>query len=203
MDAEDNVWICDANGATVMKICPDGKLLMTIGDKGHRGDWDRSQGTTPVLAAADVAFAQDGSSSISAKGMPMRAPMTSTPTIPPTVRRGAHHPSRPRTASSSPSGIGDDVGQGKFDFRPTAWRSIRKNGDVWIGDREQYRIVVYTGDGQFVKTIQMRNLACTIDFDHDGNPWMGQARTASSSRSTATARCWALSETGAAGTMAS
>ena len=39
---------------------------------------------------------------------------------------------------------------------PMAWRSIPRNGDVWIGDREQYRIVVYTGDGKFKKTLQMR-----------------------------------------------
>ena len=36
IDAEDNVWICDANGATVMKLSPQGKLLMTLGVKGKR-----------------------------------------------------------------------------------------------------------------------------------------------------------------------
>ena len=35
-----------------------------------------------------------------------------------------------------------------------------QNGDVWIGDREQYRLVVYTKDGVFRRTIQMRNLMC-------------------------------------------
>jgi hypothetical protein len=36
VDAEDNVWITAANGATVMKISPDGKLLLTIGERGRR-----------------------------------------------------------------------------------------------------------------------------------------------------------------------
>ena len=68
--------------------------------------------------------------------------------------------------------FGNEVGQGKFDSThglavdPT-------NGDVWIGDREQYRIVVYSGDGKFLKTLQMRNLVCALEFDPDGNPWMG------------------------------
>src|SRR5437867_932119 len=35
VDAEDNVWISDANGATVMKLSPEGKLLVTIGVRGR------------------------------------------------------------------------------------------------------------------------------------------------------------------------
>src|ERR1700722_19930208 len=31
IDAQDNVWICDENGDTLMKLSPEGKLLMTIG----------------------------------------------------------------------------------------------------------------------------------------------------------------------------
>jgi hypothetical protein len=46
VDAEDNVWITAANGATVMKISPEGKLLLTIGERGRRGDWN-----------SDIAFA--------------------------------------------------------------------------------------------------------------------------------------------------
>ena len=37
VDAEDNVWITAANGATVMKLSPEGKLLLTIGVSGRRG----------------------------------------------------------------------------------------------------------------------------------------------------------------------
>jgi len=29
VDALDNVWICDATGATIMKLSPEGQLLMT------------------------------------------------------------------------------------------------------------------------------------------------------------------------------
>ena len=67
--------------------------------------------------------------------------------------------------------FGDEVGAGKFDqahglgVDPT-------NGDVWIGDREQYRWVIYSGDGKFLRTIQVRNLTCGIFFDPQGNPWM-------------------------------
>src|SRR5947207_5520663 len=43
VDADDNVWITAANGATVMKLSPEGKLLMTIGVSGHRGDWNEAR----------------------------------------------------------------------------------------------------------------------------------------------------------------
>jgi hypothetical protein len=70
---------------------------------------------------------------------------------------------------------GNSVGQGKFDsvhglaIDPTS-------GDVWIGDREQYRIVVYNSAGQFLRTLQMRNLVCALQFDADGNPWMASGQ---------------------------
>jgi hypothetical protein len=50
------------------------------------------------------------------------------------------------------------------------------NGDVWIGDREQYRIVVYSDDGKFLRTMQMRNLVCAIHFNNEGDPWMGSGQ---------------------------
>src|SRR6266571_34933 len=42
VDAEDNVWITAASSATVMKISPDGKLVLTIGERGRRGDWNEA-----------------------------------------------------------------------------------------------------------------------------------------------------------------
>jgi hypothetical protein len=70
---------------------------------------------------------------------------------------------------------GNQVGQGKF----SAVHGLAvdpRNGDVWIGDREEYRIVVYTSDGRFVKTMQMRNLVCALYFDSHGEPWMASGQ---------------------------
>ena len=50
------------------------------------------------------------------------------------------------------------------------------NGDVWVGDREDYRIVVYTANGEFLKTFAMRNLVCALHFDPEGNPWMASGQ---------------------------
>jgi sugar lactone lactonase YvrE len=47
-----------------------------------------------------------------------------------------------------------------------------RTGYVWIGDREEYRLVVYKPNGEFVKTLQMRNLTCAIAFDAQGQMWV-------------------------------
>src|SRR5262249_47813929 len=48
-----------------------------------------------------------------------------------------------------------------------------KTGNVWIGDREEYRIVEYTADGKFLRTMQTQNLICALYFDRTGQLWMG------------------------------
>jgi hypothetical protein len=50
------------------------------------------------------------------------------------------------------------------------------NGDVWIGDREQYRMVVYIANDEFIKTIQMKNLVCALYFDTHDQLWMGSGQ---------------------------
>src|SRR5206468_270070 len=60
VDAEDNVWITAANGATVMKISPEGKLLLTIGERGRRGDWDEAREQRLLWQPVMIAFAPNG-----------------------------------------------------------------------------------------------------------------------------------------------
>ena len=187
VDRDDNVWIVDNGLATVMKLSPEGKLLMTIGVRGHRGDWDEAKGQRLLWQPVMVAFAPNGDLYI-AEGHANESP-NDVDNDDPTNNIGAARILH-LTADGRFVGqwFGDEVGQGKFDsthglaIDPT-------NGDVWIGDREQYRIVVYTGDGRFVKTLQMTNLVCALNFDHRAIPGWRQARTASSSSSTTTARC--------------
>lgn len=174
VDKEDNVWIVDNGLATVMKLSPEGKLLMTIGVRGHRGDWDEAKGQRLLWQPVMVAFAPNGDLYI-AGGHANESP-NDVDNDDPTNNIGAARILH-LTADGKFVGqwFGDEVGQGKFDS--THGLAIDpKNGDVWIGDREQYRIVVYSGDGRFVKTLQMRNLVCALNFDHKGNPWMASGQ---------------------------
>jgi len=174
VDAEDNVWITATHGATVMKLSPEGELLLTIGESGRRGDWDEAAGQRLLWEPVMVAFGSNGDVYI-AQGHGNESPNDSGSDDP------ANNIGASRILHFDKSGqfinqwYGNEAGPGKFNSAhglavdPT-------NGDVWIGDREDYRIVVYSGAGEFRKTLQMRNLPCALNFDSHGQPWMASGQ---------------------------
>ena len=171
VDPGDNVWICDANGATVKKISPNGKLLLTIGAYGHPGDWNEAKGQRYLWQPLAIAFAKDGTVYI-AEGHANESP-NDVGSPDPENRSGAAriiHVTSDGTFLAQ--WYGNVAGPGKF-FQAHDVAVDPGNGDVWIGDREQYRLVVYSAEGHFVKTVQMRNLTCNIAFDARGNLWIG------------------------------
>jgi len=174
VDAEDNVWITAANGATVMKISPDGKLLLTIGQRGRRGDWIEEKNQRLLWQPVMVAFAPNGDVYI-AEGHANESPNDTDSDDPANTIGAARIIRLDKNGKFIRQWYGNEVGQGKFSSAhglavdPT-------NGDVWIGDREEYRIVVYSGDGAFLRTMQMRNLVCALYFDSHGQPWMASGQ---------------------------
>jgi hypothetical protein len=174
VDAEDNVWILDTTSSTATKISPDGKLLQVIGQRGKRGDWDEAKGQRLLWEPVMIAFAANGDIYIS-QGHADESPNDVGSDDPTNNSGGARILQLDRTGKFIRQWYGNFMGQGRFDnghglgIDPT-------NGDIWIGDREQYRIVIYSSNGLFLRTIQMRNLVCSIQFDPEGNPWMGTAQ---------------------------
>lgn len=174
VDAQDNVWIADAGQATVKKLSPDGKLLLTIGERGKRGDWIEEKGQRLLWQPVMIAFGPKGEVYI---GMGHANESPNDVDSPDAFNKFGVA----RVMQLTPDGkfvhqfFGNEVGQGKFnDVHGLAVDPT--NGDVWIGDREQYRIVVYTGDGRFKKTLQVKNLVCALNFDKSGNPWMASGQ---------------------------
>ena len=174
VDAEDNVWITAANGATVMKLSPDGKLLMTIGERGRRGDWNEARGQRLLWQPLMVAFAPNGDVYIG-EGHANESPNDTDSNDPANNIGAARVIHLDRNGKFINQWYGNQVGQGKF----SAVHGLAidpRSGDVWIGDREEYRIVVYTANGTFLKTLQMRNLVCALYFDSHGEPWMASGQ---------------------------
>ena len=170
VDAEDNVWICDADGSVVMKLSPEGKLLMTIGTRAKRGDWDDAKGQHLLWQPMDLGFGRNGDIYIS-EGHADESPNDvdtgdATNTI--GVARILH---LDKTGKFINQWYGNSWGPGKFTMAH-GMAVDPKNGDVWIGDREQYRLVVYSGEGKFIKTLSMKNLTCAVYFDRHGEPWV-------------------------------
>lgn len=174
VDAEDNIWITAATGATVMKLSPEGKLLLTIGVSGRRGDWNEATGQRLLWQPVMVAFAPNGDVYIG-EGHANESPNDTDSDDPANNIGAARILHLDKNGKFINQWYGNEVGQGKFSSAhglavdPT-------NGDVWIGDREEYRIVVYSGDGKFLKTMQMRNLVCALYFDSHGQPWMASGQ---------------------------
>src|SRR5262245_17628735 len=170
VDSQDNVWITAANSATVMKISPEGTLLMTIGERGRRGDWDETKGQRLLWQPVMIAFGPNGDVYIG-EGHANESPNDADSEDPANNVGAARIIHLDRNGRFINQWYGNEVGQGKFSSAH-GLAVDPKSGDVWIGDREEYRIVVYSGAGKFLKTMQMRNLVCALYFDSRGEPWM-------------------------------
>jgi sugar lactone lactonase YvrE len=169
IDAEDNIWICDENGDTVMKISPAGKLLLTLGVRGQRGDWDEAKGQRLLWQPLHVAFAPNGDVYIG-EGHANESPND-------TDKSPANRVGAARVLHLDKNGrfvdqwFGNHAGQGHFSM--VHGLAINPdNGDVYIGDREEYRLVVYDARGKFRRTIQMRNLTCGLYVDPHKQLWL-------------------------------
>jgi len=174
VDAEDNVWITDAGLSTVQKISPDGKLLLTLGTNGKRGDWDESRNLRLLWQPVMVAFGRNGDAYIS-MGHANESPNDAGGPDPENNIGAARVLQLTKDGKFIRQWFGNEVGQGKF-VDAHGFAVDPRTGDVWIGDREQYRIVIYSADGKFLRTIQTRNLVCALHFDPEGNPWMGSGQ---------------------------
>jgi sugar lactone lactonase YvrE len=169
IDSNDNIWICDENGDTIMKLSPEGKLLMTLGVRGQRGDWDEAKGQRLLWQPLHLAFAANGDIYIG-MGHANESPNDTgkSPTNSSGAARILH---LDKDGKFIGQWFGNNAGQGHFSM--VHGIAINpNNGNIYIGDREEYRIVVYSGEGKFVKTIQMRNLVCALYVDPHKQLWM-------------------------------
>jgi hypothetical protein len=174
VDAEDNVWITAAGGATVMKLSPEGTLLLTIGERGRRGDWNEARAQRLLWQPVMIAFAPNGDVYIG-EGHANESPNDTDSDDPANNLGAARIIHLDKNGRFINQWYGNEVGQGKFSSAH-GLAVDPSSGDVWIGDREEYRIVVYSRDGTFLKTMQMRNLVCALYFDSHGQPWMASGQ---------------------------
>jgi sugar lactone lactonase YvrE len=141
--------------------------------KDQRGDWDEAKGQRLLWQPLDLAFAPNGDVYIGeghANESPNDTDLSATNNI--GAARVIHLDKNGKFINQW---YGNSIGQGKFSM-VHGIAVDPANGNVWLGDREQYRLVVYTGDGKFVKTVQMRNLMCAIAFDPYGNLWVASGQ---------------------------
>lgn len=171
VDAHGNVWICDEYGSTIHEVSPDGKLLRVIGILGHRGDWNEKIGQRLLWQPVAITFAPDGDIYIG-EGHANESPNDFDSSDPTDVSGAARVIHLDKNGKFLNQWYGDMVGPGKF-YMVHDLAVDPRTGDVWVADRENYRLVVFTPNGQFIKTVQMRNLTCNVAFDSKGELWIG------------------------------
>jgi hypothetical protein len=174
VDADDNVWVLDTGGATATKLSPDGRVLMTIGERGRRGDWNEAEGQRLLWEPVMIAFGPRGDIYI-AMGHGHESPNDADSDQPHNNIGASRILHLDRDGNYKNQWFGNGHGEGKF-YSAHGFAIDPSNGDVWIGDREDYRIVIYNSAGQFLRQIATRNLANALQFDQNGDPWLSSGQ---------------------------
>jgi hypothetical protein len=179
VDSEDNIWVADQSGAIVQKFSPDGQLLLTIGTKGHRGDWDEAQGQRLLWEPVAIDFGPNGDIYIF-EGHGDESPNDAQSDDPTNTVGVARVIRLDKTGKFISQWYGSVPGPGKF-YMGHGGAVDPVTGDVWVGDRQNYRIVIFNADGYFLRTISMRNLTSALFFDKRkgpgfGTPWLADGQ---------------------------
>jgi DNA-binding beta-propeller fold protein YncE len=147
IDKQGNIWATDVGAHTVMKLDPQGKVLMTLGTKGQRGEWT---GSIHLLNEPnDIAIANNGDIFV-AQGHTPGA--NGDPRVLKFDKNG--------TFIKSWGGKGKEAG--KFDVAHGL--AFDSKGQLWVTDRENQRIQIFNTDGNFIKELKYAGLPCSVDI---------------------------------------
>jgi DNA-binding beta-propeller fold protein YncE len=147
LDSEGNIWISDGSSHTVVKLSPQGQVLLTLGTKGQRGEWNESAGSRLLYEPNDVVFGQNGDVFVVQGHAP-----------------GAV--GNPRVLKFDKTGKfiktwgGKGTEPGKFDVAHGI--AVDAKGLLWVADRENSRIQVFDQDGNFVRQMKYAGLPCSF-----------------------------------------
>jgi hypothetical protein len=173
VDAQDNAYFADPSGAVIIVVSPEGKVIKTIGERGKRGDWDEAKGQRLLWEPVSIAFDPRNGDMYIGEGHGAESPNDRQSGEPHNTSGAARVIRLDKNGKFIHQIYGNMMGAGHF-WQAHDLAIDPTNGDVWIGDREEYRIVIYTNSGEYKKTLQMRNLVCNISFDpKTGDPWIG------------------------------
>ena len=149
IDREDNLWITDVGGHIVVKMNPQGQVLMTIGTKGQAGDWDEAAQSRKLNEPNDVIIAANGDIFIAqghtpgAKGDPRVLKFD-------------------KTGKFLKSWGGKGAEPGKFEVAHGL--AIDAKNQLWVTDRENQRMQIFDMDGKFVREVKYAGLPCSLSI---------------------------------------
>ena len=149
IDREGNLWATDVGAHTVMKVSPQGQVLMTLGTKGQAGMWDEAAGTRLFNQPNDIAIAPNGDVFVIQGHTP--GPGGDARVI-----------KFDRTGKYLTQWGGKGNGPGQFQVAHGA--AIDAKGLLWVVDRENQRIQVFDQNGKYVREMKYAGLPCAVDI---------------------------------------
>jgi sugar lactone lactonase YvrE len=154
IDADDNLWVTDVGAHVVMKLNPQGEILMTLGTRGEAGDWDESNHIRLFNQPNEVALDSHGNFYV-AQG---------------------HGPGTPRVLKFSADGRFISQwgvrGEGAGEFAVAHSIDIDADDIVYVADRENFRVQRFDTDGNYLDEWKFPAMACAIYLHDDGTIFM-------------------------------
>lgn len=154
IDPQGNIWTTDVAGHTVTKMNAKGEVLLTLGTKGQAGSWNESAGTKLLNEPNDVGFAPNGDVVV--------------------VQGHGRGESRAlrfdKTGKFITSWGGNGSGPGQFDLSHSV--VVDAKSLVYIADRQNRRVQIFSLDGKFIKAWTFAGLPCGLYLGKDGTMYL-------------------------------
>ena len=149
IDKAHNVWATDVGGHTVMKLNPQGQVLLTLGTKGQAGEWNEAAQSRILNEPNAVMIGRNGDIFV----VQGHTPGTK---------------GDPRVLKFDKSGNfikswgGKGTEPGKFEVAHGI--AMDAKGQLWVTDRENQRIQIFDQDGVYVKEVKFAGLPCSLEI---------------------------------------
>jgi len=146
IDSQDNIWVTDVGAHVVMKLSPQGQVLLTIGTKGEAGDWNEQ--SHDLNEPNDLAIGRNGDIFV----VQGHTPGKGDPRVLKFDAKG--------NFVKSWGGKGTEPGQ----FDVAHGIAIDAKGLLWVADRENQRIQIFDQDGKFIRQLKYAGLPCSLQI---------------------------------------
>jgi DNA-binding beta-propeller fold protein YncE len=148
IDPDGNIWASDVSTHIVVKLNPQGQVLLTLGKKGQPGEWNEATQSRLLNEPNDILFGNNGDMFI-AEG---HTPGKGDPRVLKFDKNG--------NFQKSWGGIGTEPGR----FDVAHGLALDAKGLLWVADRENQRIQVFDQDGTFIRQMKYAGLPCGIQI---------------------------------------
>jgi len=149
IDRDGNIWVTDVGSHIVVKLSPQGQVLLTLGTKGEPGEWNEATRSRRLNEPNDVAIGRNGDIFV------VQGHTPGTRGDPRVLKFD-------KTGTFIHSWGGKGKEPGKFDVAHGI--AVDAKGLLWVSDRENQRIQIFDADGRFIRELQYAGLPCGLDI---------------------------------------